>query len=200
MPGGGRRWKTLVSQSGACRLDIEFPPVAHRPWKSQTARFPHSHSADGFPSLSVFKPTRLAPCGRSPEGEVRKRCCGTPADHYRIWNNLLLALPAVRYNNYCPASVPLAGFEASLIGRFSGVPRGVERASLDLSKDLDLIRNVFAAKEVPLALLAEIDRHREFHRQDWPAVEFSAGHSVREFDFYFDFVLGEVSRLKALWI
>ena len=45
MPGGGRRWKTLVSQLGEFRLDAEFPTVAHRPWKSPTARFPHSHRA-----------------------------------------------------------------------------------------------------------------------------------------------------------
>ena len=30
----------------------------------------------------------------------------------------------VGYNNSCLASIPLAGFELSLIGRFSGVPRG----------------------------------------------------------------------------
>ena len=48
MPGGGRRWKTLVSPLREFRLDIEFPTVAHRPWKSPTGRFPHSHSADGF--------------------------------------------------------------------------------------------------------------------------------------------------------
>ena len=34
------------------------------------------------------------------------------------------ALPLVRYNNLCPALRPLAAFEVSLIGRFSGVPRG----------------------------------------------------------------------------
>ncbi len=47
MPGGGHRWKTLVSRKGV-ELDIEFPPVAHRPWKSRRTRFPHSHSADLF--------------------------------------------------------------------------------------------------------------------------------------------------------
>jgi hypothetical protein len=31
----------------------------------------------------------------------------------------------VGYNNSCLASIPLAGFELSLIGRFSGVPRGL---------------------------------------------------------------------------
>jgi hypothetical protein len=45
MPGGGRPWKTLVSQLWVVRLDIEFPTVAHRLWKSPKARFPHSHSA-----------------------------------------------------------------------------------------------------------------------------------------------------------
>src|SRR5688500_11788992 len=45
MPGGGRQWKTLVSQLRVVRRDIEFPTVAHRPWKSPKARFPHFHSA-----------------------------------------------------------------------------------------------------------------------------------------------------------
>jgi hypothetical protein len=31
---------------------------------------------------------------------------------------------SVRYNNACPVSIPLAGFEVSLIDRFSAVPRG----------------------------------------------------------------------------
>ena len=34
MPGGGRRWKTLVSRYSEVHLDIEFPTVVHRPWKS----------------------------------------------------------------------------------------------------------------------------------------------------------------------
>ena len=34
MPGGGRRWKTLVSRYRESKLDIAFPTVAHRPWKS----------------------------------------------------------------------------------------------------------------------------------------------------------------------
>jgi len=57
MPGGGRRWKTLVSRSGSSKLDIAFPTVAHRPWKSQTTRFPHSHShGDFFSPILNSKP------------------------------------------------------------------------------------------------------------------------------------------------
>jgi hypothetical protein len=67
MPGGGRRWETLVSQLWEFTLDIEFPTVAHRPWKSPTARFPHSHSAAAMfsLSLSLCKSKWLAPFGRS---------------------------------------------------------------------------------------------------------------------------------------
>ena len=75
MPGGGRRWKTLVSRYRRSKLDVEFSTVAHRPWKSQTARFPHFHSADYFSfSLEMIRP---APFGRSqkggPGGSLRSR-------------------------------------------------------------------------------------------------------------------------------
>jgi hypothetical protein len=64
----------------------------------------------------------------------------------------------------------------------------------------ELIQNVFAAKKVPLRLLGLINQQREFHRPDWPAVVSSVDGKVEDFDFYFDFVVDEVDRLKALWI
>jgi len=93
--------------------------------------------------------------------------------------------------------------------RHPGVPRArdfydihllVETAKVDIATNLDLVRNVFAAKDVPLSLLAKIGEHREFHRPDWPAVITSAGHAVKDFDFYFEFVLAEVAKLKSLWV
>src|SRR5882672_398148 len=48
----------------------------------------------------------------------------------------LPARPPVRYNNCCPASPPLAGFEVSLIGRFSGVPRGVKGLLEEIEESL----------------------------------------------------------------
>lgn len=73
-------------------------------------------------------------------------------------------------------------------------------AGVDLSKDMNLVRHVFAAKNVPLNLLAREGDYREFHRPDWPAVTSSVGQSLEEFDFYFDFVLGEIAKLEVLWI
>ncbi len=73
-------------------------------------------------------------------------------------------------------------------------------AGVDVSAQPDLVRDIFAAKEVPLRLLGRVGAHREFHRLDWPAVIASAGRAVAEFDFYFDFCLAEIGNLKPLWV
>ena len=64
----------------------------------------------------------------------------------------------------------------------------------------DLAKSVFEAKEVPLSLLGRIADQREFHRPDWPAVQLSVGEQLKEFDFYFDFVVEQAAFLKALWV
>jgi len=77
----------------------------------------------------------------------------------------------------------------------------VTKAAVDLAspENLELIRNIFAAKLVPLALLGGVGAQREFHRPDWPAVVASVGEPLEEFDHYFDFVVNQVERLKTLW-
>lgn len=66
-------------------------------------------------------------------------------------------------------------------------------------KNVELVRNIFAAKDVDLTLLSKIANYREFHRQDWPAVELTVAGQLRSFDFYFDFVTEQSQLLKALW-
>jgi hypothetical protein len=56
--------------TGRSQLDIEFPPVAHRPWKSQTARFPHFHSTDDF--LSLPHPNGSRPSGARANTDERR--------------------------------------------------------------------------------------------------------------------------------
>ena len=73
---------------------------------------------------------------------------------------------------------------------------GVELAA---AANHELFRNVFSAKVVPLSLLREIPREREFHREGWLEVVETLGMEPREFDFYFDFVVDEVSKLESLW-
>ncbi|MGO9274093.1 MAG: nucleotidyl transferase AbiEii/AbiGii toxin family protein [Terriglobia bacterium] len=74
------------------------------------------------------------------------------------------------------------------------------RIDLASEENLELARRIFAAKQVPLSLLPKINEYRELHRLDWPAVKDSAGGTVKEFDFYFDFVLAHAEQLKALWV
>lgn len=77
----------------------------------------------------------------------------------------------------------------------------VTRRAIDLAlpESLEMFRAIFAAKEVPLSLLPHIAETREFHRPDWAAVRDAVAGEVLEFDFYFDFVVEEVSRLESLW-
>lgn len=79
----------------------------------------------------------------------------------------------------------------------------VDQCDIDMTapEQQSLIRNMFDAKKVPLTLLALIGVHREFHRSDFQAVRATVkpGVSLKEFDYYFEFVLEIVSRLKPLW-
>ncbi len=63
-----------------------------------------------------------------------------------------------------------------------------------------IIVAVFAAKGVPLSLLARIGDYRGFHSPDWPAVADSISGQKQPFDFYFDFVVDLATKLDALGI
>lgn len=65
---------------------------------------------------------------------------------------------------------------------------GVRLTSAD---SLQLVEPIFAVKEVPIHLLANISAYREYHRQDWPAVQNAVRIRLRDFDYYFDFVVVE---------
>jgi hypothetical protein len=71
--------------------------------------------------------------------------------------------------------------------------------NLAASGNMELVRNVFAAKHVELGLIAKIPEYREFHRQDWPAVELTVSGKIESFDFYFDFVIEQSQLFKSLW-
>ena len=68
-------------------------------------------------------------------------------------------------------------------------------------KNLELLKLIFKAKRVPIELLGKIGGFREFHRADFKSVvdTVKPGVALRDFDFYFDFVLQQADRLlKAL--
>jgi hypothetical protein len=85
---------------------------------------------------------------------------------------------------------------------FYDIQRVVATVNVHLAdiQNLELVRHIFAAKRVPVELLARIKDTREFHRVDWPAVVESTAGALEEFDYYFESVISEVERLESLWM
>lgn len=73
---------------------------------------------------------------------------------------------------------------------------GVDIAS---SENRDLLRQVFGAKHVPIALLFKLAESREFHKASFRAVQDTVrpGVVLQPFGFYFQFVLDLVEKLKS---
>ena len=65
----------------------------------------------------------------------------------------------------------------------------------------NLLSEMFTAKRVPLYLLGQIEKYKDFHAVDFPSVvaTVKTGVKLESFDFYFDFVLSLVDRLKPFW-
>jgi predicted nucleotidyltransferase component of viral defense system len=66
----------------------------------------------------------------------------------------------------------------------------------------ELIKAVFEAKRVPLYLIGELYKTREMHKQDFLVIKdtLKKGVPIKEFDYYFDYVIDKLEGLKSLWI
>lgn len=65
----------------------------------------------------------------------------------------------------------------------------------------DILQKTFAAKKVPVNLLARLDAVRDVHRDDFESVQATVkpDFPLRDYDFYFDFVLERCRVLEPLW-
>ncbi len=77
-----------------------------------------------------------------------------------------------------------------VIGHFE-----IELTSTD---NISLLKDVFAAKSVPLKLIERIRDYKEFHRPDFLSVESTVKPKVklRSFDFYFQYVVDQCQKLS----
>ncbi len=71
------------------------------------------------------------------------------------------------------------------------------RANLLAPENRRLLEQVFAAKDVPLSLLARIATQQFFHETDWPSVRDSLRKKPRDFAFYFNFVVELAQQLEV---
>jgi predicted nucleotidyltransferase component of viral defense system len=72
-----------------------------------------------------------------------------------------------------------------------------ENITITTPENIELVRNIFAAKSVPLSLIGNIKNVRDYHVIDWPAVEQSVSRELKDFVFYFDFVVELAEQLQA---
>ena len=72
---------------------------------------------------------------------------------------------------------------------------------LDSPDNIELLRNIFNAKRVPLRFLGLVATSREYHRSDFDAVVATVADrsQLQSYDFYFDDVCKLCERLKPLW-
>lgn len=71
--------------------------------------------------------------------------------------------------------------------------------SIDYTKqeNIDLTRHIFDAKRVPIDFYNLLEEQRDFHRGSWDSVLATVDQKedLKEFDFYFDFVLSQFNHL-----
>ena len=67
------------------------------------------------------------------------------------------------------------------------------------AESITLLQHIFDAKRVPLAFLQEMHRHKALHRADWENVRATVSQTeeVRDFDFYFDYVVDAFGGITA---
>jgi len=125
-------------------------------------------------------------------------------DHYTIYvyTPEMLAIEKLRAICQQMPEYPKRGHPVARARDFYDIYTILEstHAVLNSPENLKLISDIFRAKDVDVKLINRIRDFREFHRPDWSSVQLSVTGELKDFDFYFDFVLQEVELLKTLWV
>ncbi len=66
-------------------------------------------------------------------------------------------------------------------------------------ENLELARNIFSAKDVPLGFLGKLEGQKAFHELEFRAVQDTVPGATEPFDVYFNWVLDLIRRLDPLW-
>lgn len=78
----------------------------------------------------------------------------------------------------------------------------IDKINVDLltESNILLLQKIFEVKRVPLSLLARLKDTKDFHKQDYESLKDSilVGEEIKEFDFYFDFVISFCEKLTSL--
>ena len=138
------------------------------------------------------------------KNEFTKGKAAAKLDYFTVYVYTLEMLVIEKLRAICQqmTEYPFKGIRTARARDFFDIHLILTKTQMDLraSDNVQLMRNIFEVKQVPLYLLENIPAYREFHRPDWPAVTAAVGIKIEEYDYYFDFVVAEVKRLEAFWI
>ena len=124
-------------------------------------------------------------------------------DHYSIYVYTPEMIVIEKLRAICQQMPEYTNSRSPRARDFFDIHETIVKRNIDLTspQNVELLRLIFEAKQAPVSLLLRVGSTREFHRPDWPSVETSVGgSSVESFDFYFDYVLEQIERLKALGV
>jgi predicted nucleotidyltransferase component of viral defense system len=65
------------------------------------------------------------------------------------------------------------------------------------SENRMILKEIFAAKRVPLDFIDLIEKYKDIRAQDWSNVQATVTGNLEPFDFYFDFLMGVIRQLKS---
>ena len=88
---------------------------------------------------------------------------------------------------------------------FFDIHRIITKLNLDSQlfkeENLAILKAIFKAKHVPIELLFKISQERDFHAGDFYSLKdtVSDKKSLKDFNFYFDYVLSSVEQLETFW-
>lgn len=119
-----------------------------------------------------------------------------------VYTPSMLAIEKLRAICQQMPEYPLNPHKTARARDFYDIYSLVEQTHIDLSTrdSHELVKNIFAAKEVSLALIRKVADVRDLHRGDWPSVRDSVSGKLEEFDFYFNYVVDQIQLLKPLWV
>lgn len=103
------------------------------------------------------------------------------------------------------APIILRNREAAARARdFFDIYTVMEIFEIDLTTEENkgLLKQIFAAKRVPVEFLSHIQEYREFHKTGYASLSSTVKSStdLKDFDFYFDYVIEKINALESLWI
>jgi nucleotidyltransferase AbiEii toxin of type IV toxin-antitoxin system len=132
------------------------------------------------------------------EGKIQKEI-----DHYTIFVYTPEMIVVEKLRAICQQmpEYPHKGRSTARARDFYDIQILISTLQIDLGtpQNIELIKHIFDAKQVPLDLLEKVGTTIEFHRPDWDAVKPTVEEPVEDFDFYFNFVLGQIAALKTFW-